>query len=81
MKQIQDWEFAQETQQGEWETVNIQIDTEKEALEQAQKWANEHNCRCVVDTSIRYERNNCVEDRGSVPGDPKPIIIEPVKEN
>lgn len=76
-KATQDWEFAEETFPDEWETVDIQIDTEAEAISQAQEWANRYNCRCVVNTSIRYEFNGAVEDRGIVEGDPLPIIVTP----
>lgn len=79
-KAVQDWEFAQEISPDEWETVEIQIDTEPEAIAQAQEWANKHHCRCAINTSIRYELNGCVEDRGLVEGDPPPIIINPKKQ-
>ena len=77
MKKVQDWEYARETTPDEWETVDIQIDTEAQATTEAQRYANEHNCRCVVSTSFRYEENGHVEDRGLVP-DSQPVILTPV---
>ena len=79
VREVQDWEFAEEVSPNEWETVDIQIDTKSEAISQAQAWANAHNVRCVVDTSIRYESKHGVEDRGIAPGNPDPIIINPTK--
>lgn len=76
-KTVQDWEFAEEVSPDEWETIDIQIDNEEKALKQAQIHANETGHRCAVSTSLRYELNGAVEDRGLVNGDPLPIIVEP----
>lgn len=78
IKKVQDWEFAEEVAPGEWETVDIQIDTKAQALKQTQEWANRTGRRCVVSTSIRYESELGVEDRGDAPGNPEPIIIMPL---
>ena len=79
IRQVQDWEFSEETAPNEWETVDIQIDSEAQAIGQAQEWANKTGNRCCVETSIRYESHKGVEDRGMVQGNPKPIIITPIK--
>lgn len=76
-KEVQDWEYAEETSPDEWETVDIQLATKEEAINLAQAHSNRTNRRCVVSTSIRYESKNGVEDRGLAPGDPSPIIITP----
>ena len=78
VREVQDWEFAEEIAPNEWDTVNIQIDTEAEAIKQAQEHANNTGHRCVVETSIRYESKSGVEDRGEAPGNPEPIIISPL---
>lgn len=76
---IQDWEIAEETASGELETIDIQIETEAEALRQAQEWANKTRHNVYVSTSLRYENTltNSVEDRGEAPGNPDPIIVRP----
>ena len=55
LKAVQDWEYAEEIRPNEWETVDIQIETENEAIMRAQDWANKTGHRFVVSTSIRYE--------------------------
>jgi len=77
INKVQDWEVAEEIAPMEWETVNIQIDSQDEAIKQAQEWAEKSGHRCCVDTSIRYESKQGVEDRGPAPGNPSPIIISP----
>uniref|UniRef100_A0A6M3JCV1 Uncharacterized protein n=1 Tax=viral metagenome TaxID=1070528 RepID=A0A6M3JCV1_9ZZZZ len=73
---VQDWEFCEEIG-GEYTTIEIQIESEAEAVRSAQKWADETGHTCWVSTSLRYEKNNSVEDRGLVDGDPKPIKVVP----
>ena len=77
LRAVQDWEYAEEIAPNDWETVDIQIETEAEALRLAQEWANKTGHRFVVSTSIRYEGEQGVEDRGLVRGDPQPIILNP----
>lgn len=79
MNKIQDWEFAEETSPDEYETVNIHITTKKQAIKQAQNYANIHKHRCVVLTSMRFEEKGHVIDRDFVKGNPIPIIIMPHK--
>lgn len=74
---VQDWEFSRETNPNEWETVDIQIPTFNTVVKDAQNFATKNKCRCLITTSLRYEENGHVEDRGIVEGDPPPILIYP----
>lgn len=74
---VQDWEYAEEITPDDWETIDIQIDTEAQAIKEAQEWANKTGHRVCVSTSIRYESVKGVEDRGTAPNNPKPIILLP----
>jgi len=78
-RQVQDWEYAEESSLNDWQTVEIQIDTESEALAKAQEWANRTGRRVAVCTSIRVENQagTSVEDRITASGDPDPIILSP----
>ena len=76
MIKTQDWEFAEELLPNEWETVEIQIATEQEAITKAQNWATRYSRRCLVSTSLRCETSDGVGDRMVIPT-MKPIIINP----
>ena len=77
----QDWEITEEVSPNEWETIDLQIDTEEEAMIKAKQYANETNHRMSVSTSIRIVNpvTNSVEDRDTVEGNLDPIMILPDK--
>lgn len=78
-RQVQDWEYAEEVAPDDWQTVDIQIETESEALERGQEHANRTGRRVAVSTSVRFEDaiTNSVEDRGPAVGDPQPVVLTP----
>ncbi len=82
--QQQDWEFSELLDDGEFETVEIQIPSLEQAIEQAEQHANKTRRTCYISTSIACidTLNNCVDDRLLLSQvgleDVEPIEIKPL---